>query len=90
MEYTKEIRKLMARPLLDWQSSMDVMTGETPDSSEYLNFEFYRWVKYHDPSAGVAENVFLGHWLGVAHNVGQTMTYWILRSNGYVIAQSTV
>jgi hypothetical protein len=90
MEYTKEIRKLMARPSLDWRTSAEVLTGETPDSSEYLNFDFYGWVKYHDPVAGVADNVFLGRWLGVAHSIGQAMTYWILKDNGYVVARSTV
>jgi Reverse transcriptase (RNA-dependent DNA polymerase) len=90
MEYTKEIRKLMARPSLEWRTATEVLTGETPDASEYLNFDFYGWVKYYDPSAGLADNVFLGRWLGVAHNVGQAMNYWILKSNGYVIARSTV
>jgi hypothetical protein len=47
-------------------------------------------VKYHDPSWGLSDNVFLGKWLGVAHNVGQAMTYWVLKSNGYVITRSTV
>jgi hypothetical protein len=50
---------------------MEVMTGETPDASEFLVFDFYGWVKYHDPHTGLADNVFLGKWLGVAHNVGQ-------------------
>jgi hypothetical protein len=88
MEYTKEICKLMARLLLDWQSAAKVMIGETPDSSEDLDFDFYGWVIYHDPHAGLAQNVFLGRWLGVAHSVGQAMTYWVLKSNGYVIARS--
>jgi hypothetical protein len=79
----------MSRPSLDWRTSSEVMTGETPDSSEYLNFDFYSWVKYHDHTAGIADNVFLGRRLGVAHNVGQAMTYWILKDNGYVIARST-
>jgi hypothetical protein len=90
MKYTKEIRKLMARPSLDWRSAAKVMTGETPDFSEYLDFDFYGWLKYHDPHAELAENVFLGRWLGVAYSVGQAMTYWVLKPNGYIIARSTV
>jgi hypothetical protein len=77
MEYTKEICKLMSRPSLDWHSAVEVLTGETPDISEYLNFDFYGWVKYYYPHIGLADNVFLGRWLGVAHNVGQAMNYWI-------------
>ena len=32
----------------------------------------------------------LGRWLGVAHQVGLSMCYWILISNGNYIARSTV
>jgi hypothetical protein len=88
MEYTKEIRKSMSRPSLDWRSAVEILTGETPDISEYLNFDFYGWMKYYNPHIGLAGNVFLGRWLGVAHNVGQAMSYWILKPN--VIAHSTV
>jgi hypothetical protein len=90
MEYTNSIRQLMARPTLDWRSAIECLTGETPDSSEYLNFDFYGWVKYKDPTNKVEDDIALGRWLGVAHSIGQAMTYWVLKSNGYVIARSTV
>jgi hypothetical protein len=75
---------------LDWRAPIEVLTGETSDSSEYTNFDFYGWVKYKDPNSTLADDVTLGRWLGVAHSVGQAMTYWILKSNGYVIAHSMV
>jgi hypothetical protein len=90
MEYTKEIRKLMARPTLEYHSSYEVLTGETPDCSEFLDFDFYSWVKFRDVKGGGENALSLGRWLGVAHSVGQAMTYWILKSNGYVVARSTV
>jgi hypothetical protein len=31
-----------------------------------------------------------GRWLGVAHNVGQALCYWILTNTGQVLARSTV
>jgi hypothetical protein len=86
MEYVCQIRKLMVRPSLDWQTLLEVLTGDTPDCTEYLNFDFYDWVKFKDPSSGVVDDIMLGRWLGVAHSIGQAMTYWILKSNGYVIA----
>jgi hypothetical protein len=88
--YTKEIRQLLAGPNLDWRSPIEVLLGETPDSSEYMNLNFFGWVKYKDPNSGLADNISLGRWLGVAHSVGQAMTYWVLKSNGYVVARSTV
>jgi hypothetical protein len=44
-------------------AAMEVMTGETPDSSEFLEFDINGWVKYHGPHTGQADNVFLGKWL---------------------------
>ena len=32
----------------------------------------------------------LGQWLGVAHQVGQSMCYWVLVQSGNYIARSTV
>jgi hypothetical protein len=32
----------------------------------------------------------LGRWIGIAHQVGCDMTYWILTETGKVIARSTV
>jgi hypothetical protein len=32
----------------------------------------------------------LGRWLGIAHEVGTAMTYWILKENGQIICRSTV
>ncbi len=90
LEYTCEIRKLMARYSLDWRTPVELLTGDTPDSSEFLEFDFYGWVKFKDPKSGLSDDLQLGRWLGVAKSVGQAMTYWILKSNGYVVARSTV
>jgi hypothetical protein len=32
----------------------------------------------------------IGRWLGIAHQIGSNMTYWVLTKNGKVIAHSTV
>ena len=67
---------------------MEQVTGETPDISEYLDFGFYDWVWFKD-NAGLGENR-IGRWLGVAHRVGNLMSYWILTDAGRVIARTTV
>jgi hypothetical protein len=67
---------------------MEQMTGETPNISEYLDFSFYDWVWYKD-NAGLGENC-IGRWLGVAHRVGNLMSYWILTDTGRVIARTTI
>ena len=67
---------------------MEQITGETPDISEYLDFGFYDWIWYKD-NAGLGENK-IGRWLGVAHQVGNLMSYWILTNTGHVISRTTV
>jgi hypothetical protein len=73
---------------LDGRTPMEQITGETPDISEYLDFGFYDWIWYKD-NAGLGENK-IGRWLGVAHRVGNLMSYWILTITGRVIARTTV
>ena len=67
---------------------MEQITGETPDISEYLDFGFYDWIWYKD-NAGLGENK-IGRWLGVAHRVGNLMSYWILTITGRVISWTMV
>ena len=70
------------------RSSIEMITGETPDISEYIDFGFYDWVTYRS-NAGFGE-LSLGKWLGVSHKIGQLMSYWILTQNGKVILCTTV
>jgi len=66
--------------------------GDTPDISEYAQFDWYDWVEYYDPAeAGDKEaKSKLGRFCGVAKNVGPSCTYWVLTANAKVIARSTV
>jgi hypothetical protein len=77
------------------RTGYESVTGETPDISEWLDFDFYDWVWYHDPPDTMAETSEeirkIGRWLGVANRVGSALTYWILTASGAkVIARSTV
>jgi len=67
---------------------LEVIAGETPDISKYLDSEFYDWVTFRG-NAGLGE-VELGRWLGIAHRVGCLMSYWIFPASGIPISASTV
>jgi hypothetical protein len=69
---------------------IETVTGETPDISEYMDFDFYQFIKYRDANADRDDPVKLGRWLGIAHEVGTPMTYWVLKVNGQIICRSTV
>ena len=81
---------------LSWPSSkytngriaLEIVTGETPDISEYLDFSLYDWVVYRF-NAGMGESS-IGRWLGVSHKVGYLMSYWVLNISGHIISCVTV
>jgi hypothetical protein len=73
---------------LEGRTRLEMVTGETPDISEYLDFCFYYFVWYKD-NAGFGKNE-VGRWLGVSHNIGNAMSYWILKSTGKIVSCSTV
>jgi hypothetical protein len=69
------------------------VTGETPDISEWVDFEFYdRVLWFYDykkiemDSAGKR----LARWLGITHRVGSDLCYWLLLPNGSILARTTV
>ena len=90
MEYTSKLCDHLSQQSLDGRTPLESTTGETPDISELLDFEFYGVFKYHGRNSGGTEND-LGRWLGVAENVEQAMCYYhVLQPNGRVLVHSTV
>ena len=72
----------------DGRTPLEIITGETPDISEYLDFGFYDWVFFKE-NAGMGP-VALGRFLGVSHRVGNMMSFWILNVTGRVMSRTTV
>jgi hypothetical protein len=70
------------------RTPLEIVTGITPDISEYLDFHIYDWV-YYKTNAGLGPRE-LGRWLGVSHRRGPLMTYWILTHNGQIISCDSV
>ena len=70
------------------RTPLEIITGITPDISEYLDFHIYSWV-FYKMNAGLGPRQ-LGRWLGVSHRWGPLMTYWILTSHGDVISCDSV
>ena len=66
------------------QNALEIVTGETPGISEYIDFGFYNWVTYQSKS-GLGE-ISLERWLGVSHNGVQLMSYWIITVSGKIIS----
>jgi hypothetical protein len=90
--YAAELRCLTAQPLfsLHGRTPFEIVTGNTPDISEYISFEWYQPVWYFDNTSFPEPTRHVGHWIGVAHNIGQAMCFWVLPMSGIPIARSTV
>jgi hypothetical protein len=89
--YIAEVQSLLARGPLQ-RSGLELISGQTPDISEWLDFYFYDRVWYWDQKKMDMsdEQARIGRWLGIAHRIASDMTYWILTETGNVIARSTV
>ena len=82
----------LASAALGWQPPMQVLTGQTPDISQFLHFSFYEPVYYHSysdtfPSTSNKEQ---GWWVGVATHVGDALTYKVLTQKQKVIYRSAI
>lgn len=68
----------------------EILTGNTPDISEFFEDEWYQPVWYYEPTAFPEQRKHLARWIGVAHRVGQAMCYWLLPESGIPIARTTI
>ena len=76
-----------AERLQGW-TSLELITIETPDISEYLDFGWYDRVWFKE-DAGLRETQ-IGRFLGPSHKVGSLMRYLILLPRGIQFLRTTV
>ncbi len=90
--YATELRNRLARPLpqLHGCTPYEMISGNTPDISEFLEYEWYQPVWYYEPTAFPDQERHLARWIGIAHRVGQVMCYWLLPKSGIPIARTTI
>jgi hypothetical protein len=90
--YACELHNRIALPMyqLHGRTPIETLTGNTPDISEYLEYEWYQPVWILSPGAFPEETHTLGRWLGVAHRVDQAMCFWVLHPSGIPIARTTI
>ena len=86
--YECEILAMTAR-LKDERSAYEMVTGDTPDISEYVDFSFYDPVWFWDQPKDDG-NPYIGRWLGVSHRIGSAMCYFIINGNGAIESRTSV
>ena len=74
------------------RTGYEMVTGQTPDISEFLDFDFYDLVWYHvDQHASTGQqNRKLARWVGIAHKIGSALCYWLIPVSGKPVAKTTV
>ena len=73
---------------LDGVTPFEKIFNYTPDVAEYMLYDWYQWIWYHDPSN--PDEIQLGRWLGPSLSSGQCLASYILNERGKVITRSTV
>ena len=79
-------------PSLGYKVPLQMRTGTTPEISAYLQFQFYEQVLYLDhEDTWPATKERIGRWVGVAKNVGDALTFWIIdEQSKHFVAHSVV
>jgi uncharacterized lipoprotein YehR (DUF1307 family) len=92
VNYVSHLRNHISQPLsqLQGRTPYEIVTGNTPDISELLEFEWYQPIWYYEPSKFPHQNKHIGRWLGIAHRIGQALCFWILPRSGIPIARTTI
>ena len=89
-DWVARVKQRTATELCDGDTPLQVLTGETVDISEEVQFDWYERVYFIDPSSFPETKHEMGRVLGVASRVGQAMTFNILKSNAQVVSRSSV
>jgi len=89
--YVAELRTITAKPLssLHGRTPFELVTGNTPDILEYITFSWFQPVWYYDNTTFPEPTRHVARWIGVAHNVGQAMCFWLLPVSGIPIARTS-
>ena len=90
-KYLADIHNITSDETLHYKTPHFVRKGAIPDISAFLQFTFYEPVYYFDPEEKfphTKEN--RGHWIGVAHHVGDHLCFEILTEKHTVVERSVV
>ena len=83
----------VSRKVLNGLTPLEKSTGIRPDISALLHYRFWEPVfVLEDLGKGFPSESkeAIGRWVGVAENIGDVLTHWVLLENGQVIPRSDI
>jgi hypothetical protein len=91
--YESELLSRMAHGDDGRSGYYEMVTGNTPNISEWPHFKFYDLVWWMDRQNKPNVNditKWLGTWLGILHCVGSDLCYWIVTGSGQVVSKTSL
>ena len=80
LQYVAYVYNVTANHALGWQTHFFMQFGTTPNILALLAFCFFEKVYYLEPKASFLDTQEeSGYILGIAENVGDALTYWVLQ-----------
>ena len=92
IKHAAKVMQMIPSRRLNNRTPYEVVHNHTPDISELADFDFYDlvWI-YTKKHPGVGdEDRELGRWMGVSHDIGSDMCYWVMPVSGVPLARTTV
>ena len=91
MLWIADVHNVVANDSLNLRTPYETRHGSTPDISAYILFTFWEKILYYDSEQSFPNSKELpGHFLGVAKNSGDALTFRILDSDGKVLVRSVI
>jgi hypothetical protein len=92
VQYVCHVLNLLASSTLKWIPPLQALTGQKQDISALLVCAFWEPVYYNPHNDGFPSNrnEELGHWVGIAPNIGDALTFKILSPCHKVIYRSVI
>ena len=91
MLWIADVHNVVANDSLHLRTPYETRHGSTPDISAYILFTFWEKILYYDSEQSFPNSKELpGHFLGVAKNSGDALTFRILDSDGKVLVRSVI
>ena len=73
---------------------MEEITGQTTDTSNWLDFEFYDTVWVLNRTSMKMDTVdderLPAKWLGVSNHIGSDLSYWLLLGSSKIVSRMSV
>ena len=84
--YVSQLMSVTWNPKLG-RTGHEAITGDTPDISEFIDFEFYDKVWFWD-SPHREQPARAARWIGIAHRVGSALCFWVIDGESMTAVKS--